>query len=509
MVAPEAAPLVKVGGLADVVGALSKALDSRGHDVRILLPKYAGLKHAENAVPEEHPLIVHLGGHEAYARLWQLPLPGSGVRVYLLEHNRFFDAPSVYTGPSGGDAANGQRFTFLSRASIDLCYHLDWIPDVIHCHDWPTGLVPVYLNTTERERPLGRAASVMTLHNMQHQGWFHRDLMDYAGLPGWVFKSDGLESVGELNMLKGGIYHSTKITTVSPTYAREIQAPEGGCGLQHLLRFRAGDLIGVINGVDLTEWNPAEDRLLPSRFTIDAMSGKKACKEALQSAFGLEGSAKLPLFSVVSRLVDQKGLDLLVAIADRLMQEMQLQIVVLGSGDPSLEAAFKDLSRRYAGRFGVFTGFDNELAHLTAAGADFLIMPSRFEPCGLSQMYAMLYGTPPIVRATGGLIDSVDLYLEGTELGTGFLFHDATPGALFDTIGWACSTYYDRPGELEKLRRNGMQKDFSWDRSAATYEAVYGWAMDARGAGFTTPDAAATSVEVATPTGAAGAGSDA
>jgi starch synthase len=361
---------------------------------------------------------------------------------------------------------------------------LDWIPDVVHCHDWPTGLTPVHMNTTEADKPMGRAASVMTLHNMQHQGWFPRQILNFAGLPDYVFRPDGLESMGEVNMLKGGIYHSTKITTVSPTYAREIQEPSGGYGLHTLLRYRAADLIGVINGVDESEWNPQTDPLIAKNFSLTDMEGKAVCKAALQKAYGLKVDAEIPLFSVVSRLVDQKGLDLLASIGDRLMQEMNVQVAVLGTGDPVLEAAFKELSDRHPGRFAAFLGFDNGLAHLSAAGADFLLMPSRFEPCGLSQMYGMIYGTPPIVRATGGLIDSVHQYIQNSDTGTGFLFSAATPEAFFDTIGWACSTYYDRPEDLAMLRRNGMTADFSWDVSAGVYENVYRWAMDARRSSF-------------------------
>ena len=320
MVTPELVPLVKVGGLADVVGALSKSLSTQGHDVRIVIPKYSELSGIDDAEPLEDPLIVHLGGHEAYARVWKCALPGSDVICYLLEHNQFFDAPSVYSGPSGKESENAQRFTFLSRASIDLCYHLNWIPDVVHCHDWPTALVPLYLNTLEKDKPMGRAASVLTLHNVQHQGWFHHSIVDYSGLPQSVFRPDGLEAMGQANFLKGGLYHATKITTVSPTYAGEIQNPGGGHGLNNLLRFRSGDLIGVLNGVDTEEWSPATDSLLPSRFSTDDLKGKANCKALLQEAFGLEVEPSVPLFTVVSRLVEQKGLDLLASISDRLME---------------------------------------------------------------------------------------------------------------------------------------------------------------------------------------------
>jgi len=484
MVAPEVEPLAKVGGLADVAGSLSKALDERGYDVRIVMPRYRGLRHAENAVPRDLPLVVRLGGHEAYARVWETPLPGSTVTCYLLEHNQYFDSSDVYGGPGGPAATNDRRFTFLARAAIDLCAFLDWWPDVFHCHDWSAALVPVYLNTTEASARAGQAASVLTIHNLQHQGWFPRDIVSFAGLPESVFRSDCLESQGEANFLKGGIYNATKITTVSPTYAREIQMPEGGCGLHNLLRFRSPDLIGALNGIDTATWDPATDTYLPRNYTIDDLSGKAACKARLQGLFGLEADPDTPVFTVVSRLVEQKGLDLLAAAGDRLMRTMSIQIAVLGTGQKALEATFRDLAERYPGRFAAHIGFDDERAHLAPAGGDFLLMPSRFEPCGLSQMYAMRYGTPPVARATGGLVDSIDAYEEGLSGGTGFLFRDGTAQAFHDAIGWACSTYYDRPGELAQLRLNGMRKDFSWSASADAYESVYGWAIDSRSSAY-------------------------
>ncbi|MGJ8652329.1 MAG: glycogen synthase GlgA [Opitutaceae bacterium] len=484
MVAPEVTPIIKVGGLADVVGALSKALVEQGHDVRIVMPKYAGMKHIDTAKAEERPLVVRLGGHESYARVWTTTLPDSKAILYLLEHNQFFDARSVYTGPSGNEDDNGQRFTFFSRAAIDLTTYLDWIPDVIHCHDWATGLTPVYLNTTELHNPIGRAASVLTLHNMEHQGWFHRNIIEYAGLPDSVFRPDGLESMGEANMLKGGMYHSTKITTVSPTYAKEVQTPDGGGGLHHVLSFRQNDLFGVINGIDESEWNPKIDTLIPANFTAKNLKGKGICKKALQEAYGLEVRPDVPVFAVVSRLANQKGLDLLAAIGDRLMADMQIQVAVLGTGEPSLEHAFRELAQRYPGRFGAQLLFSNELAHLTTAGADFFVMPSRFEPCGLGQLYAMTYGTLPVVRATGGLIDTVEKYSEHCRTGTGFVFDFPTEDGLYYTIGWACSTYYDRPEDLAVLRKNAMQQSFSWDTPAKKYVEIYKEALEARRVSF-------------------------
>ncbi|MDQ8196222.1 glycogen synthase GlgA [Coraliomargarita sp. SDUM461004] len=484
MLAPEVAPFKKVGGLADVVSALSKSLVALGHDVRILMPRYTEMQAFEGAQALERPLIVRLGGHEAYGRIWQHCLPGTEVPCYFIEHNQYFGAASVYVGPSGNEDDNGQRFTFLSRAAIDFCEQMDWIPDVVHAHDWPCALTSVYMNTTEARRPMGRAASVFTIHNLEHHGWFHRSLLQFSGLPESVFRSDGLESMGELNMLKGGLYHATKITTVSPTYAREIQTPDGGCGLNALLRFRSPDLIGVLNGVDLDEWNPQTDPYIGTHFSAQDLSGKAAVKARLQQAYGLEVNPQRPLFTVVSRLVNQKGLDLLAACCERLMSEMQIQIAVLGTGEPNLEYRFNELSARYPGRLGAYIGFNNELAHLTIAGADCFLMPSRFEPCGLGQMYAMRYGAVPVVRATGGLIDTVAPFVEGAGVGTGFVFQQASADALYYTIGWACATYYDRPEEFKQLQQNGMAGDYSWNASAKKYESIYNWAITSRQAAF-------------------------
>ena len=286
--------------------------------------------------------------------------------------------------------------------------------------------------------------------------------------------------MGQVNLLKGGIYHATKLSTVSPTYAHEIQAPENGGGLDHVLRFRAADLMGILNGIDESEWNSVTDSLLPAQYSAKDLAGKSVCKVALQKSFGLEVDDTIPIFSVVARLFGQKGIDLLAAIADRLMTNMQIQIAVLGTGEAWLESVLSNLAERYPGRFAVHIGFNHKLSHLTAAGSDFLVMPSRYEPCGLSQMYAMKYGTLPIVRATGGLKDSVDQYVEGEASGTGFLFEQASPDALYYAIGWACSTYYDRRDEYKKIQQNAMLRDFSWEVSAKTYESLYKWAIDTR-----------------------------
>ncbi|MFH1067217.1 MAG: glycogen/starch synthase, partial [bacterium] len=330
MVAPEVAPFVKVGGLADVVGALPKQFN--GHDVRVVCPLYGSISAQKDWKAHDKPLVVHTGDYQRYGRIWETRLPDSSVPIYFIEHGGFFDRHEVYTGPWGSHADNAERFIFLSRAGLDICYHFHWFPDVIHAHDWPTALLPVMLNTTESRGPLSRTASVLTIHNLEHQGVFHPSLMPMTGLPDWTFRADGLESLGWANMLKGGIYHATKLTTVSPSYAREIQEPVGGCGLHDVLKFRSGDLVGILNGIDPHVWNPAVDALIPAKYSAGDLSGKAACKAELQRQFKLEEDPTIPIFGVISRFVMQKGLDLLRDVIGRVVTQMRAQFVVLGAG---------------------------------------------------------------------------------------------------------------------------------------------------------------------------------
>ena len=464
-----------------MAGALPKELAALGHDVRIVCPAYGSVKVIGEWIPRAEPLGVDVGATAQWARTWQTLLPGARVPVYLIEHGRYFGRLGVYGDASGAFVDNDQRFIFFSRAALTLCLQLDWIPDVVHCHDWTTGLVPVFLNTILRTSPLGRTASVFTIHNLEHQGYCGAGAVDFARLPWSEFRPNSLEAHGQVNLMKAGLYHSTKLTTVSPTYSEEIRSPAGGYGLDDVLRFRGADLVGILNGID-TSWNPATDASLPAHYSRDHLENKARCKEALQVRMGLPVNARVPVFGVVSRLASQKGLDLLAEALPDVFSRMDVQVVVLGSGDPGLEHAFRSLAAQRPDRLAVHIGFDAVLARQIQAGSDFFVMPSRAEPCGLTQMYAMRYGTPPIVRATGGLVDTVEPYVEGTARGTGFLFDDATPLALYNTIGWACATYYDRPGELLELRRNGMARDFSWRPSALRYVDLYGWAIEARAA---------------------------
>lgn len=479
MVAPEMAPFAKVGGLADVLGALPKALAQRGHEVAVVLPLYGCVQKDPVWTGLDAPLKVQLGTGPQYCKVWEHAF-APNIRVYFLEHNSYFGRHEIYSGPWGEHKDNGERFTFLSRASLDLCHYLGWYPNVIHCHDWTTGLIPVYLNTLDAASPLGEAASVFTIHNLEHPGVFPASLLSFTGLPESVFVPQGIESFGNLHMLKGGLYHATKLSTVSPTYAQEIQTPALGCGLEEILRLRAGDLVGILNGIDTDHWTPEKDPHLPQPYSSQNLAGKAVCKRVLQERFRLNIDPKVPLFSTVSRLFYQKGLDVLLSIIDKLMEKGDLQLVVLGNGDGALERAFSHYARLYPGQMNAYIGYDTSLAHLIKGGADFFLMPSRFEPCGLAQLYAMIYGALPLVRATGGLIDTVRNYTPGSLDGTGFVFQDLSPEALLATIDWAKGIYQQEPQVFQALQRNAMQQDFSWDLSAKRYEDLYQWAVRKR-----------------------------
>jgi starch synthase len=470
-VASEVAPYRKTGGLADVVGALPKALAARGIDVRVVMPLYAGMRW-DDLERLDGSLVVpmYTGPVRSGVRLGRLP--GSDVRVYFIEHHRFFDRPYLYGPPGDAYDDNLERFTFFSRAVMELCKAVGFIPDILHAHDWQAALVPVYANTVEWGQPLHGSASVFTIHNLAYQGVFAPGALFITGL-GWAhLNPNELEHFGALNLMKGAIAHSTLLTTVSPTYCREIQTPEFGYGLDGVLGARSGDLGGILNGIDTNEWNPKTDIHLPARYSRQDLAGKAECKAALQKELGLPVEPSIPLFGVIGRLTHQKGFDVLA----HCMQELlgwNLQMVLLGTGDADAEHYFGELSHHRGDKFRAVIGFNDPLAHRIEAGSDFFIMPSRFEPCGLNQMYSLRYGSVPIVRLTGGLADTVENYDEAQGTGTGFVFADLTPEALRNTIGWALATYHDRPDEFRGLQERGMDRDFSWARAAEAYERTY------------------------------------
>ena len=477
-VASECAHFVKAGGLGDVVAALPAALRQLGHDARIVIPRY-------DAIPlaglERHsaPLGVPLGSGEAWAGVLETKLPGADVPVYLLDHERLFGRGYLYDPPGAVAYDNLVRFAFLCRGALQLCRHIGWYPDVFHVHDWPSALLPIYLNTIERSGPFGGAASVLTIHNLAHQSKFPAADLWATHIPWSELRGDSLEDFGAVNPLKGGIYHATKLTAVSPRYAEEIRTPEGGAGLDGLMRFRAADLMGILNGIDEDVWNPARDPAIAAPFDADDLRGKSACKAALQREMSLDVRPDVPLIGIVSRLSEQKGTDVVLAALSRIL-DMDAQVTVLGSGDRAAEGYLLMRSHYGGDRFRAWIGFNEGLAHRIEAGSDLFLMPSRFEPCGLNQMYSQRYGTLPIVRATGGLDDTVENYDPATGAGTGFKLWDLDVDKLVATVSWAIETYRERPDHFRTMQRRAMGRRFGWDVAAKRYAEVYAWAVAAR-----------------------------
>ena len=481
--ASEAAPFAKEGGLGDVVGALPKYLHRMGYDVRVVLPRYWSVdceKYGLQLLPGN--LVVPMGIiGDMYCGVYEGRLPGSDVPVYFLEHEALYGRSGLYQQDGEGYLDNDNRFVFLSKASLELCKMLDWKPDVVHAHDWHTGIIPTLLNTSYlHDRYVGDAASLLTIHNMQHQGSFYPGLMEVLGI-GWKhFNYLEVEKDDQVNLLKAGISHATLINTVSRGYAHEIQTPEYGWGLEGAVHERAADLYGILNGVDYEEWNPATDPFLPVNYSARTVKkGKAACKRDLQLQLGLPQRDDVPLFGVVSRMVGQKGTDIIAEAIHRIL-EMDVQFVMVGNGEPWAHFYFGDIAAAHPDKFACYIGYNESLAHQVEAGADFFVMPSAFEPCGLNQMYSLAYGTPPIVRATGGLDDSVENFNEAMLTGTGFKFWNHNATSLFDTVGWAAWTFYNNPKGLAALRKNGMKQRFTWEDSAARYDELYHLAIRRR-----------------------------
>jgi starch synthase len=490
MVSSEAAPFAKAGGLGDAVAALSRALSRAGHDVRIVLPRYYCVDRSKLEVVEG-PLGVRMGRRsrggegEEWAGLYKSYLPGSTVEVYFLDHERFYGRDGLYGSKSEPDFAdNPERFAFLCRAALQLCRKLGWIPDILHAHDWPAALAPVFLRYEEASSEFAKTVSVFSIHNLGYQGQYPKESFAAFRLPWELFHGAGFEFYDKVNILKAGLQAADCLVTVSPSYAREIQTPDSGFGLDGLLRHRSADLVGILNGVDLDEWDPETDLRIPARYSPSKMAGKDVCKAKLQKEFGLKVDPSLPVVGMVTRLTDQKGVGELFGplygSAYKICNDMAMQFVVVGSGDRWCEEELRSLSGRLP-NFKAKVGFDENLAHLVEAGSDFFLMPSRYEPCGLNQMYSLRYGTLPIVHRTGGLSDTVENYNQDTGVGTGFTFDSLTPRAIYDTVGWAVWAWYNRREHIVAMRSRAMDRRFSWDRSAAEYAKLYERAIGGAG----------------------------
>jgi starch synthase len=469
-VASEMAPFVKTGGLADVIGALPKALAALGHRVTVFLPRYGSVAYPPGQFLGETQVPVD--GVPRRAGYFERVL-GERVRVIFVDHAPFFGRPNPYGDDFGDYPDNRLRFAFFARAVLEFFRSRGERPDVFHAHDWQAGLLPVYLKAFYvTDRVLYRSPTVFTIHNLAYQGNFAADTVSVLGLP-WHHAAGeaGLEFHGGTSYMKGGLTFSELITTVSPQYAREIQGTEMGYGMDGIIRSRADDLVGILNGVDYDDWDPRNDAHIAQRYSPEDMAGKAACKADLLRTFRLPAEPDLPVVGVTSRLVHQKGFDIVVRAWFDLLQR-PIRMVVLGTGEPDVQDGFRALAARAPDRFAVHFAYDNALAHKIVAGADMFLMPSRFEPCGLTQMYSLRYGTAPIVRATGGLVDTVEPWNAATGGGTGFRFDHADGTALLWAVDQALAAYSDRGGWAQ-LVRNAMARDFSWTRSAREYEAVY------------------------------------
>ncbi|MCS7055657.1 MAG: glycogen synthase GlgA [Thermoflexales bacterium] len=473
-IAAECAPYAKTGGLADVVGALPRSLRAMGHDVIVVMPRYASINGDRYGLRWFHgPMGVWMGDAQEWCAVHTTS--NGGAPVYFIESQKYFDRWGLYHDADFNDYQdNPRRFGFLTRAGLQLCKDIGFKPDVVHAHDWHTALAPAYLKIWHWNDPLlGDAASLLTIHNIAYQGRYPAHHMDYLGLQWRNFTPDKFEDHGAINFLKGGIVYADMVNTVSPNYARETRTPELGYGMAPYLNAKGENYIGILNGCDYAQWNPEDDKLIPARYSRDDLSGKAICKRALQRRMDLEVSPDTPVIGVVSRMVEQKGLHLLAQCIEGIVANMRVQFAILGSGEKALEHFFGQLPARCPGRVGSYIGYNEELAHWIEAGADFFLMPSLFEPCGLNQMYSLRYGTLPIVRATGGLDDTVQQYDEATGDGTGFKFYEPSAHAIYYTVGWAVSTYYDRPQHMQKMIRAAMAQDFSWERSAEQYVRAY------------------------------------
>ena len=473
LVSSELAPLAKTGGLADVTSALATYLHEAGHDVRVLVPRYARIDQSglrSRPVDGLADMQITLGGRSVRCAIDEAVLPGTDTPIHLLRCPEFYGRDGIYTQ----DADEHLRFILLSLAAIEMCQRMKFAPHIFSCHDWQTALIPLYLRTTYAwDRLFADTKSVLTIHNIGYQGMFPSRVLEQLGLGGAEhhLHQDDLKD-GVINFLKTGVLYAHLITTVSPTYAREILGDDYGMGLNQLLRQRVHTVIGILNGVDYREWDPAIDALIPANFSPANLSGKAVCKARLQQELGLKVDPERPLIGIVTRLVGQKGIDLIQNVVPRMLTQRAFSLAVLGSGEPRFENRFDWMQHHFRGRVCFYKGYNNRLAHWIEAGGDMFLMPSRYEPCGLNQMYSLKYGTVPIVRETGGLADSVQQVDADNATGTGILFRDYNEGGLEWAISRALDLYEDE-ALWARIVANGMAQDFSWQRQAAHYVRLF------------------------------------
>lgn len=479
----EVSPIAKTGGLGDVCGSLPKALAKMGHDVVVFMPYYRQArqwfeKHDLTPYQAAPTVTIVWANWIAEATFLRATLPGTEIPLILVANDHFFERDQIYARADDGFDDFLLRYTFFSRAVIRGCELLDLHPDILHAHDWHTALLPVYLDSGLRGAPhFAKTRSVFTIHNLMYQGAADADAFPLTGLHSRYWAPDAVEHFGTLNPMKGGILFADQVTTVSPTYAREIRTGEHGAGLDGVLRGVSHKLTGILNGIDVEEWDPATDPLLAANYDAETLKDKAKNKRALAKEAGFKFSARTPVIGSVSRLVGQKGFQLLIPVLDRLLAA-GAQVALLGSGEPELEQALEEVAARHPSHCRVWIGFDNALAHRIYAGADLLLMPSMFEPCGLNQMYALRYGTVPVVRLTGGLADTV-VPFDGTNLGeaNGFGFVAAHPVELY-LATWVAMLNFKDGQVWRSLQANGMAADSSWERSAKDYERIYNLAAD-------------------------------
>ncbi len=468
MAASEMAPFAKTGGLGDVLAALPRELAVRGHDITVALPFYRCAREpAKQAVHTGHRITLPLGQRQCTADLWQLTL-APRLSLLLIRRDEYYDRSELYRLSERDYEDNAERFIFFSKAVVAASTTLQLQPDIIHCHDWHTGLVPLYASLADSS--VSRAKTVFTINNLAYQGRFWSLEFPLLNLPDSFFSAEAIEFYGQLNCMKSGIIFSHQITTVSPRYSQEILTPEHGYGLDPVLRSRMRDIYGILNGADYGEWNPETDHHLATHYSASDLRGKAKCKRDLLREFGL-APTNAPVIGMVTRLTGQKGFDIFAAAADELLA-LDARWIILGAGEKYFEEMLTRLALKHPQKLAVRIAFDNSLAHKIEAGSDFYLMPSQFEPCGLNQLYSLRYGTIPIVRATGGLDDTVENYDEASGAGTGIKFYDYTPAALVGTLRGALALYQVKP-HWPRLRRNAMAADFSWSRAAEQYEKLY------------------------------------